>query len=118
MFWLLGVAAAILGVAFLVKKGGENPFDHLPSGLTPSNVGTTGTVTGMSGRRYQTYSWPPDSDGRSFAVAKDTGSGAWISWWAQAPTGTRTLYLVHSPEQDGSAADVAEVAALRKDFGA
>lgn len=117
MFVLLAVAAA-LGAYVLLKKSTESPFEHLPLGLTSANVASTGPLQGMSGRRYDTYSWAPDSDGRSFHVAKDTATGAWISWWAAAPTGTRTLYLVHSPERDGSSADVAEVAALRKDFGA
>lgn len=118
MFWVLGLAA--LAAVLLVKRAasGSDAFDHLPTGLTRGGVQTTGSVTGASGRVYDTYVWPQNAEGRTFHVAKDRANGAWISWWAVAPTGTRTLYLVSSPAADGSVADIAEVAELRKDFGA
>ena len=115
---LLLAGLAAVAAYLLVKSRGGDAWDHLLIGITRDGVAIRGSVQGASGRTYDMFVWSQDASGRTFYLVIDRGRGAWISWWAQSPTGTRTLYLVSSPEQDGSTADVAEVAALRGDFGA
>jgi len=117
---LFGLGVAALAWWWLGRHypEGEGPFDHLPSGVTKGTRSAPSRVKASSGRSYDTYTWPPDSSGRQFHVAERPGAGAWISYWVDRATGARSLHMTRTPFAMGSASDLSEVAALRKDFGA
>lgn len=80
-FWLLGNR----------YPKGEGPMDRLPAGLGAASSPRVETVA--DGTRYRVIDYPIGADGRSFHVAEVKGTPAWISFWADARTGARTMCL-------------------------